>query len=234
VASDYRDRQNPRRKAGVRSGGTPAQQRDLRAQGRRTVVRLLDAGLRSFETIGYAATRVDDIVRMADTSHGTFYLYFASKEDLLAALAKECAAEMEALADCLGPVGPGAEGRAELRAWVQRFVDVYRRYGPVVRAWSESQVSDPALARMGQRSLRRITSKLTDRIAEASRPPGVEPEPAAYAFIGMLERVNYFVLSRGLRVDDATAVDTLAAVLHTGVFGGRPGRRVPAGRAGRH
>jgi AcrR family transcriptional regulator len=197
------------------------------------VVRLLDAGLKAFETIGYAATRVDDIVRTADTSHGTFYLYFASKEDLLAALAKECATEMEALADSLGPVGPGAEGRAQLRAWVHHYVEVYRRYGPVVRAWSESQVSDPALARLGQRSLRRITSKLTDRIGEASRPPGVDPEPAAFAFIGMLERVNYFVLSRGLPVDDAVAVDTLVAVLHTGIFGGRPGRRAPAGRAGR-
>lgn len=197
------------------------------------MVRLLDAGLRAFETIGYAATRVDDIVRIADTSHGTFYLYFASKEDLLAALAKECATEMEALADSLGPVGPGAEGRAQLRAWVQHFVEVYRRYGSVVRAWSESQVSDPALARLGQRSLRRITSKLTERIGEASRPPGVDPEPAAFAFIAMLERVNYFVLSRGLSVDDAVAVDTLAAVLHTGIFGGRPARRAPSGRAGR-
>jgi AcrR family transcriptional regulator len=164
---------------------------------------------------------------MADTSHGTFYLYFASKEDLLAALAKECAAEMEALADSLGPVGPGADGRAQLRAWVRQYVEVYRRYGPVVR------VSDPALARLGQRSLRRITSKLTDRIGEASRPPGVDPEPAAFAFIGMIERVNYFVLSRGVPVDDAVAVDTLAAVLHTGIFGGRPGRRAPAGRASR-
>jgi hypothetical protein len=61
----------------------------------------------------------------------------------------------------------------------------------------------------------------------------VDPEPAAFAFIGMLERVNYFVLSRGLPVDDAVAVDTLVAVLHTGIFGGRPGRRAPAGRAGR-
>jgi AcrR family transcriptional regulator len=197
------------------------------------VVRLLDAGLRSFETIGYGATRVDDIVRMADTSHGTFYLYFASKEDLLAALAKECATEIEALADGLGPVGSGAEGRAQLRDWVQRYVDVYRRYGPVVRAWSESQVSDPALARAGQRSLRRITSKLTDRIAEASRRPGIDPEPAAFALIGMLERVNYYVLSRDLRVDDAIAVDTLAAVLHMGIFGGRPARRATAGRGRR-
>ncbi len=197
------------------------------------MVRLLDAGLRSFETIGYAATRVDDIVRMADTSHGTFYLYFASKEDLLAALAKECAREMEALADGLGPVGPGAEGRDQLRAWVQHYVEVYRRYGPVVRAWSESQVSDRALARLGQRSLRRITSKLTDRIREASCPPGVDPEAAAVAFIGMLERVNYFVLSRDLPVDDTAAVETLTGVLHTGIFGGRPRRRATGGRAGR-
>ena len=182
---------------------------------------------------GFRDLTIDEICDEAGVSKGSFYLYFASKEDLLAALAKDCAAEMEALADGLGPVGPGAEGRAQLRAWVQRYVDVYRRYGPVVRAWSESQIADPALARLGQRSLRRITSKLTDRIAEASRPPGIDPAPAAFALIGMLERVNYFVLSRDLRVDDAAAVDTLTAVLHTGVFGGRPGRRPPAGRTGR-
>ena len=214
----------------LRTGGAPAQRRDLRAQGRRTVVRLLDAGLEAFESVGYMAARVDDIVRMADTSHGTFYLYFASKEDLLATLARECATEMEALAESLGPVGPGGDGRAQLQAWVQQFVEVYRRYGPVIRAWSESQVSDPALMRVGQRSLRTITSKLIDRIEEAAPPPGVDPEAAAFAFIGMLERVNYFVLSRGLRVDDQVAVDTLAAVLHTGIFGGRPRRRVPAAR----
>jgi hypothetical protein len=78
-----------------------------------------------------------------------------------------------------------------------------------------------------------MTAKLTDRIEEASRPPGVDPEPAAFAFIGMLERLNYYVISRDLRVDDAAAVDTLAGVLHCGIFGGRPLRRTPAGRAGR-
>src|SRR5437763_15954846 len=129
MMSDSSDRRTRSGGGSARPGGTPAQQRDLRAQGRRTVVRLLDAGLRSFETIGYAATRVDDIVRIADTSHGSFYLYFASKEDLLAALAKGCAAEMEALADGLGPDAPATDGREQLRAWVQLFGDLYRRYG---------------------------------------------------------------------------------------------------------
>ncbi len=51
--------------------------------------KLLDAGMRVFAERGYHAARVDDIVRAARTSHGTFYLYFANKEDLLRALAVE-------------------------------------------------------------------------------------------------------------------------------------------------
>ena len=67
--------------------------------------KLLDAGMRVFAERGFHAARVDDIVRAARTSHGTFYLYFANKEDLLRALAVECAHEMDALAERLGAIG---------------------------------------------------------------------------------------------------------------------------------
>ena len=59
-------------------GGAPAQERELRAQGRKTMRKLLDAGMTVFERRGYHAARVDDIVKVARTSHGTFYLYFAN------------------------------------------------------------------------------------------------------------------------------------------------------------
>src|SRR5262249_24193130 len=49
--------------------------RDRRAQGSETRGRLLDAGLAVFAERGYHASRVDDILRAAATSHGTFYLY---------------------------------------------------------------------------------------------------------------------------------------------------------------
>ncbi len=61
----------------------PVQGRELRAQGRKTMSRLLDAGMRVFAERGVHAARVDDIVRAARTSHGTFYLYFPNKEALL-------------------------------------------------------------------------------------------------------------------------------------------------------
>jgi len=72
-----------------RTPGTPASERELRSQGKQTMAKLLDAGLQVLTERGYHAARVDDIVRMADTSHGTFYLYFANKEDLFRALATE-------------------------------------------------------------------------------------------------------------------------------------------------
>src|SRR5260370_33267488 len=56
-------------------GGAPAQDRELRAQGRETVRRLLEAGMVEFENRGLPGVRVDDGVRRAGISHGTFYPY---------------------------------------------------------------------------------------------------------------------------------------------------------------
>src|SRR5689334_8413797 len=130
------------RKRSVASPGAPAQARELRAQGRKTMRKLLDAGLRVFGERGFHAARVDDIVRAARTSHATFYLYFANKEDLLRALAVECAQELDANAGALGPISPDAAGEQELRRFLATFFTTYRRYGPVIRAWMEGHVDD--------------------------------------------------------------------------------------------
>src|SRR3989440_1620538 len=114
MAEPYKSprRAGPRAKT-ADAPGTPAQARELRAQGRKTMRRLLDAGMRVFAERGFHSARVDDIVRAARASHGTFYLYFTNKEDLLRALAVECAQEMDALADRLGPIGRDDAGYEE-------------------------------------------------------------------------------------------------------------------------
>src|SRR3954467_6235934 len=102
-------------------GGVPARERELRAQGRKTMRKLLDAGMTVFERRGYHAARVDDIVKVARTSHGTFYLYFSNKEDLFRALLGDVAQELNALSESLGDIAAGPEGYAELRSWLERF-----------------------------------------------------------------------------------------------------------------
>src|SRR5215471_21323596 len=76
-------------------GGEPARDRELRAQGRETVRKLLEAGTIEFEERGFSGVRVDDVVRRAGISHGTFYLYFSNKEDLFKALLRDALHDME-------------------------------------------------------------------------------------------------------------------------------------------
>jgi AcrR family transcriptional regulator len=56
--------------------------------------RLVEAALASFGQLGYAQTSVRDITERADLGHGTFYLYFKSKDELLLWLLGESAAAL--------------------------------------------------------------------------------------------------------------------------------------------
>ncbi|HVM39753.1 MAG TPA: TetR/AcrR family transcriptional regulator [Acidimicrobiia bacterium] len=202
-----------------RAPGTPAAERELRARGRRTMAKLLDAGMAVLGEHGYHATRVDDIVRRARTSHGTFYLYFANKEDLVRTLGEECVDEITRVVNDLGPVDRGPGGVAELREWLGRWKATYERYGPVIRAWMEDHVPDKALVQIGGRAYQEISRALRARIAEAA-PSHVDPKLAAIAMLAMIERAFYYVLSRSLAIDEEELLDTLAVMIHRGFFGG--------------
>jgi AcrR family transcriptional regulator len=129
--------------------GTPARNRDLRARGQRTLRKLLDAGITVFARRGYHAARVDDIVKAAKTSHGTFYLYFSSKEDLFQTLVADVADELATLTDSLDTITPDDRGRAALREWLGRFTDMYERYGPIIRTWTEAEIGTNEAGRLG-------------------------------------------------------------------------------------
>jgi AcrR family transcriptional regulator len=191
--------------------------------------KLLDAGRVVFEQRGYHAARVDDVVKMAKTSHGTFYLYFSNKEDLFKALAEDAMAEMAGLADDIGSIGPEEDGRLALRVWIERFADVYARHSEVLRTWTEGEVVDNDLGREGRELLTRLGRALAERISETG-VGGVDPDVAALACLSMLERFNYLVHARQIDFDRETMLETLAAVSHAGFFGGET---TSAGRARR-
>ncbi|MEI8000886.1 MAG: helix-turn-helix domain-containing protein [Actinomycetes bacterium] len=195
-------------------GGAPARGRELRAQGKRTMQRLLDAGLAVFAARGYHSTRVDDIVREARTSHGTFYLYFANKEDLLRALAGACVEDLEALAASVGRLGPGPDGEAALGAFLGRFLAVYRRYGPVIRAWTEGQVGDAEVDRLGVAAFTAIGAALAGHLDGAIEHPDV----AVMALMAMIERFSFVVAASRVPAPDDVVLATLTRVVQRGFF----------------
>ena len=210
-------------------GGAPSRTRELRKQGRETLRRLCEAAIHVFDERGYNATRVDDIVKRAKTSHGTFYLYFSNKEDLFQTLVSGVTEEMRDLANELPSVGPTRAGYDELRNWVGRFYDLYAHYDPVIRAWTELNQSNAEMARNGAYVLRRFIDQLVLRVREIDPPPVADPETAALAMVAMVERATYYALVGLVRVERDALVDNLASILHAGLFGGARRRWAPSG-----
>jgi AcrR family transcriptional regulator len=199
--------------------GEPASRRALRSQGRKTMRKLLDAAMIVFARRGYYAARVDDIVKVARTSHGTFYLYFSNKEDLLRALVAEAGEVVATLDTSLGHVGPDDQGWRELRRWMEQFSAAWQRYAPVLRAWTDLAMSDPELSAQGHVAAGAVAQTLASRIAECGPQPGLDPAAGAVAVVAMVERFHYLRQFAGDPVD-APALDTLTTMVHRGLFGG--------------
>ena len=107
---------------------------------------ILESAREVFADIGYGAATVRDIVRGTDLATGTFYNYFADKEEVFRALLEESATEARALA------------RAARRAatTLEEFVaDAYRAYFAFL-------ASDPQLFDLMRRNAGTIATQFAE------------------------------------------------------------------------
>jgi AcrR family transcriptional regulator len=200
-------------------GGIPAQQRDLGAQGRETIRRLLEAGLAEFEETGLQATRVEDIVRRAKTSHGTFYLYFANKDDLFRTLLRDALHDMSIITDEFPVVTSNESGRAALRRWVSRFSEIYAAHATVIRILSQAEIVGEEVFADGLQLLFRLSESITQGMTAAEKAQGTaEPTPhaelTALACLMMLERVNYLLSAVEVQLPREEMNDRVAAIIY--------------------
>jgi len=202
-----------------RDGGVPALQRELGAHGRETVRRLLEAGLVEFEEAGFQAARVEDIVRRAKTSHGTFYLYFANKDDLFRTLLRDALVDMANITDEFPVVTSNDAGRAALRRWVTSFCDTYAVHATVIRLLSQAEIVGESVFSDGLQLFFRLSEVMTQGMTAAQTSPageGVTTEHAeltAVACLMMLERINY-LMSAEVRLPKEEMIDRLSAIIY--------------------
>lgn len=203
-------------------GGIPAKGRELGAQGRLTVRRLLEAGLAEFDERGFQAVRVDDVVKRAKTSHGTFYLYFANKDDLFRTLLQDALHDMQLITDDFPIVTSNEAGRAALRHWISRFTDIYSAHATVIRILSQADIVGEEVYGDGLRLLFRLseaiaqgmTAARSQRAADGEQESPVEhAELTALACLMMLERINY-LLSVEVRLPRDEMIDRLSAIIY--------------------
>jgi AcrR family transcriptional regulator len=193
-------------------GGAPARQRVLGAQGRKTARKLLEAGLAELAERGFHAVRVDDVARRAQTSHGTFYLYFSNTEDLFRALMRDTLHDIKVLAGDFPDVPENEAGRAALRDWVHRFAHTYAAHAAVIRALSQADSASEAVWGDGLRTLFGLAEAIAAGMTSAGRD-AEHAELTALACVMMLERVNYLI-SIGVRLPAGEMTDRLSEVIY--------------------
>lgn len=199
-----------------RPGGEPTRGRTLRPRGRRTMARLLDAGRMLVGNHGFHSVRVDDVVERAGTSHGTFYLYFSNKDDLLTALVEESREAVRHAAEAMPDPGGTPPAEAELREWLEHVIAVHRAHGPVLRAWVEAAHDVDERARRDAAITNDLRDQLQDRLLEPAARDGITAEGAATAVTAMIQRFAQLGETMGgLSSDD---LETLAVIVHRGVF----------------
>lgn len=87
---------------------------------------IVEAALQLFMEKGYAATRLDDVAKLAGVTKGTVYLYFDNKEELFKAVVRETVLPSLEFAENLvdGHRGSWAELLWQLlEGWAERMVE---------------------------------------------------------------------------------------------------------------
>ncbi len=178
--------------------------------------KLLDAAMEAFSTRGYHATRVNDIVALARTSHGTFYLYFTNKEDILRALVTEALAEPGEYYPPLVADG-GPLSWQNLREWVAHFSVRWTRAAPLFRDWAELVASDPELAKRARLTLGTMSDNLGQLVARSGGADGVDPRVAGAALFAMVDRFHSLRRTVGQPVTGRD-LDDLTTIVHRAFF----------------
>lgn len=92
--------------------------------------RLLIAAEAVWSDVGYAASRVEDVLKVADVSRATFYQHFAGKEELAAALLDRA---IEVLLDATARRSlTGATFEEKVAAALDAYLELWERHGRIV------------------------------------------------------------------------------------------------------
>jgi AcrR family transcriptional regulator len=188
--------------------------RPLRPRGQQTRERLLAAGSAVLPILGYHETRVDDIVEEAGISHGSFYRYFDSKDDLFQSLANVAATAMVELLNAF----PEDPDEAAVRTWLREWFATYRANGGIISAWQEIGQTDPVLAGFSLE----IATVAFDRLVRIVHRRGFgDSTVGAIVLLSVIERVPYNVLVLGYVAED-NGVEAAALIVRRGLLGLEP------------
>ncbi|MGX9787843.1 TetR/AcrR family transcriptional regulator [Mycobacterium sp. MMS18-G62] len=171
----------------------------------RTRTQILEGARLTFQELGYASTRVEHIAKRAGVSRPTFYVYFATKQDVFLAVAERSVGQLTLVLAALDAL-PQCPSDAELGSWVQQFFAYFDVFGAFATVWRQAAFADPALQQSGWKAQRRWATRIGRNIDRIRGNSLGDPLSQGLALEAMLESLWF-----------SATMDTSAGSRHSAV-----------------
>jgi AcrR family transcriptional regulator len=185
-------------------------------KGVQTRARLLEAAKEIFEEDGFLEARISDIAERAGLSHGAFYHYFDSKEQVFREIAEllddQLAEPMESVIFAPGSsADPQERLFTALRRHLERYASEARIMGVIEQVARYDEHVAAVRSARGKHHREQIEASIRGMQRRGLADPSLDPGIAAAALASMVERFAEMALAQGqldCKLDDAA--DTLA------------------------
>jgi AcrR family transcriptional regulator len=170
-------------------------------KGVRTRARLLEAAKEIFEESGLLEARISDIAERAGLSHGSFYHYFESKEEIFreVAEAQEVRLSTESIIESGLLDGSVESIRERLAESIRRFLAEYRDQARIMAVIEQVSRYDEQVGQARFRRYQEYIRQVAESIKQMQRAgladPDLDPMVAAVALGAMVTRLaeSWFV-----------------------------------------
>jgi AcrR family transcriptional regulator len=158
---------------------------------------------------------VADITAEAGVAHGSFYSYFASRQDVFVAVMRDVGEQFR-VAVAVPPGEPRTGVQAALDRANRRYLEAYRANNVIWALAEQVATMDEEIHRIRLRG--RIEH--VERVAKTIRrwqdrglaDPDIDPRTTAGALVSMLSNFAYWWLTGGDSYDPETAAATLTSI----------------------
>jgi AcrR family transcriptional regulator len=188
------------------------------SKGVKTRSRLLDAAKQIFEERGFLEARISDIAERAGLSHGAFYHYFDSKEQIFREVAEALDDRLsEPLESVILAPGSTVGSRERLFIALHRHLEDYRDEARIMGVIEEVSRYDEHVfavrAAAGVRHRQQIADSIRRMQRRRRADSTLDPDIAAAALGSMVERFAEMWLAQGqLDADLEDVAETLATL----------------------
>jgi AcrR family transcriptional regulator len=187
-------------------------------KGEQTRARLLEAAKEIFEENGFLEARISDIAERAGLSHGAFYHYFDSKEQVFREIAELLDEELaEPMESVIFAPGSSADPQERLFTALRRHLESYRDEAKIMGVIEQVARYDSHVAAVRSASNQRHRTAIEKSIRSMQRKgvadTTLDPKIAAAALGSMVERFAEMALAQDqleCKLDDAA--NTLATL----------------------